>query len=59
MTIMRNDELHLDLNLKFLKDVIKDYTMQHEKRQLKHVTMEALQLLDMELDIRRLSHLKP
>ena len=55
----RNADIHNDLKMKFVEDVIRDYAKAHEKRLHQHTNVEAIQLLDTEQDIRRLKRNKP
>ena len=54
-----NDELHDDLAIKRVDEVIQDYATKHEKRLLRHTNVEAIQLLDNSQEIRRLKRIKP
>lgn len=55
----RNSELHLDLKIHWVRDIIRDFAIAHEKRLHEHINAEAIQLLDTEYDIRRLKRKKP
>lgn len=54
-----NEELHNDLAIKWVNEVIQDYALKHEKRLLCHTNVEAIQLLDNSQDLRRLKRTKP
>lgn len=55
----RNEDLHSDLNLRTVEEVIRDFSIQHERRLHEYDNIEALQLLDNSLDVRRLKRYKP
>lgn len=55
----RNDDIHSDLEMKFVDEVIKNFAEQHEKWLHQHIDVEAIQLLDTEFDTRRLERRKP
>lgn len=54
-----NEEIHQDLSIKLINEVIQEYAINHEKRMHEHVNVEVLQLLDHAQDIRRLRRVKP
>ena len=54
-----NLELHNDLGIAWINDVICDYAIKHEKRLLNHTNVEAIKLLDITHELRRLKRLKP
>ena len=54
-----NDELHDDLAIKRVNEVIQDYAAKHKRRLLRHTNVEAIQLLDNSQEIRRLKRIKP
>ena len=54
-----NDELHDDLAIKRVDEVIQDYAAKHERELLRHTNVEAIQLLDNGQEIRRLKRIKP
>ena len=54
-----NKELHNDLQISTVEDVIREYSNKHEKRLLNHINVEAIQLLDISNERKRLKGLKP
>lgn len=54
----RNEDLHRDLGLKTVDEVIRDFAIRHEQRLHDHVNSEALELLDNQHDKRRLKRRK-
>ena len=54
-----NDDIHKDLNVKTVNEVIKDLAAKHERRLHRHPNDEALQLLITQYDVRRLQRTKP
>ena len=56
---IRNDNLHKDLNVEMVDKEVKKFAQSHEQRLLKHVNVEALQLLDNDGLVRRLKRTKP
>lgn len=54
-----NLELHSDLEIGWINDVIREYATKHEKRLLNHTNVEAIQLLDVTHELRRLKRMKP
>jgi hypothetical protein len=56
---VRNSELHSDLQIQWVRDVIRDFAIAHEERLHAHVNSEVIQLLDTNHDIRRLKRKKP
>lgn len=54
-----NEELHRELNIKWVIEVIQQYAVKHEKRLLNHPNVEAIQLLDITHELRRLRRTKP
>lgn len=54
-----NQDLHNDLAIKWINEVIQEYATKHEKRLLNHTNIEAIQLLDITHELRRLQRLKP
>uniref|UniRef100_A0A1B6CGK2 Reverse transcriptase domain-containing protein n=1 Tax=Clastoptera arizonana TaxID=38151 RepID=A0A1B6CGK2_9HEMI len=56
---IRNDNLHKDLDVEIVDNVIKLYAQRHEQRLQQHVNIEAHQLLDNDDLIRRLKRVKP
>lgn len=55
----RNDDIHRDLNVDSVSEVIKKIASKHEQRLHDHVNVEAVQLLDNSEIIRRLKRTKP
>ena len=55
----RNDDIHKDLRMPFVEDVIREFAIAHERRLHEHVNVEAIQLLDIEQDTRRLKRYHP
>lgn len=55
----RNDDIHRDLGVSFVQEVIKDFANKHEQRLQQHVNAEAVKLLDTNDDIRRLKRRHP
>lgn len=55
----RNDGIHRDLAIKSVSEVIRDIAKTHERRLHRHPNSEAKELLDVELDTRRLKRTKP
>lgn len=56
---IRNSDIHRDLNIDYVKDVIKTFAERHQQRLQQHVNIEAKQLLDNTTCIRRLKRTKP
>lgn len=54
-----NREIHNDLEIKWIDDVIRECAIKHEKRLLTHTNVEAIQLLDITNERRRLKRSKP
>lgn len=55
-----NKEIHHDLSVKWVEEVICEFANKHEKRLLNHTNVEAMKLLDTILDLlRRLKRFKP
>ena len=54
-----NEDIHNDLNIKWVQEVIQDYASKHEKRLLNHTNIEAIRLLDITHELRRLKRTKP
>lgn len=54
-----NQELHDDLEIKYVSEVIQEFATKHEKRLLRHPNIEAIQLLDNSQEVRRLKRTKP
>lgn len=54
-----NEELHKDLAIKWVSEVISEHAVNHEKRLLRHTNVEAIQLLDNSQEPRRLKRVKP
>lgn len=55
----RNEDLHRDLDLKLVNDIIKDFAKSHEMRLTHHTNTEATLLLNSEDGLRRLKRNKP
>ena len=55
---IRNDNLHKDLDVETVDNVIKKYAQSHERLQ-RHINVEALQLLNNDGLVRRLTRTKP
>lgn len=53
-----NEEIHRDLEIKWVTDVIRENAIRHEKRLHKHTNVEAILLLDTTDDVRRLKRIK-
>ena len=56
---IRNDDLHRDLKVNLVIDIIKKNAEAHERRLHHHVNIEAIQLLDNTDIVRRLKRTKP
>lgn len=56
---IRNDDLHKDLGIENVDNVIKKFAQSHEQRLHQHVNAEVFQLLDNDNIIRRLKRVKP
>lgn len=56
---IRNDDLHRDLKIETVSEVVKNFATKHEQRLHKHMNPEALRLLDNSNVIRRLDRTKP
>lgn len=56
---IRGSDIHKDLRIDTVKQTINKQARKHEERLLKHVNVEALQLLDTTNQIRRLKRTKP
>ena len=56
---VRNDDLHRELGIPMVTDVIKHIAKKHEDRLIQHENPEALKLLDNSHSIRRLKRTKP
>lgn len=54
-----NKDLHADLNLQTIEEVIGEFARSHEGRLRQHINVEAIRLLDTEQDMRRLKRNKP
>lgn len=54
-----NREIHDDLEIKWIDEVIRECAIKHEKRLLSHINVEAIQLLDITNERRRLKRAKP
>lgn len=54
-----NEEIHGDLEIKKVADVIRENALGHEKRLHNHINVEALLLLDTTGEVRRLKRVKP
>lgn len=54
-----NEEIHDDLNVKWIDEVIQEFAIKHERRLLQHTNTEAIQLLDLTQELRRLKRIKP
>ena len=54
-----NEELHKDLQIKWVEEAIRENAIKHEKRLLTHSNVEAIQLLDITNELRRLKRTKP
>lgn len=54
-----NREIHDDLEIKWIEDVIRECANKHERRLLAHTNVEAIQLLDITNETRRLKRFKP
>ena len=55
----RNEDLHSDLDIPTVEEVIRCFAGKHEKRLHSHPNQEALDLLLFDQDIRRLKRSKP
>lgn len=55
----RNDDIHRDLGIEMIDEVIAQQAQAHEKRLHRHSNEEAIQLLDTTGDTRRLKRRKP
>lgn len=56
---IRNEDLHRDLKVDLVKNVIRKYAEAHQQRLHQHVNVEAIQLLDTTELVRRLKRTKP
>lgn len=54
-----NKEIHNDLRIEWVNEVIRENAIKHEKRLLNHTNIEAIQLLDITNEVRRLKRIKP
>lgn len=54
-----NVEIHNDLDIRWVNEVIQEHAIKHEKRLLNHTNVEAIQLLDTTYEVRRLKRIKP
>lgn len=54
-----NKEIHNDLKIKWVAEVIRENAIRHEKRLLNHTNVEAILLLDITNEVRRLKRTKP
>ena len=54
-----NEEIHKDLKIKKVEEIIREFAIKHEMRLLAHPNFEATQLLDTTNEIRRLKRLTP
>lgn len=54
-----NKEIHDDLQIEWVNEVIQQNAIKHEKRLLNHTNVEAIQLLDITNEVRRLKRTKP
>ncbi len=54
-----NDMLHSDLSIKWVEEVIREFASHHEERLQKHPNKLVTELLNTELDTRRLKRTKP
>lgn len=54
-----NSEIHKDLKIKMINEVVEEYAGKHKKRLLNHTNVEAIQLLDTTHETRRLKRTKP
>lgn len=55
----RNDDIHTDQRVPTVNEEIEKFAESHERRFHRHVNTEAIQLLDNELEVRRLKRLHP
>lgn len=53
------NEEHNDLDIKWVNEVIQDYAVKREKRLLRHINVEVIQLLGNSEDVKRLKRTKP
>ncbi|KAI5707647.1 hypothetical protein M8J77_006722 [Diaphorina citri] len=56
---IRNDNLHRDLCVETVKEVIQKAALAHQKRLQEHENIEVVHLLDVESLLRRLKRKKP
>jgi hypothetical protein len=56
---VRNSDLHRDLNIESVTDIIKKMAQNHERRLHNHPNAEAIQLLNYREATRRLNRTKP
>ncbi len=56
---VRNSDIHRDLEVATVKEEIQKYAAKHEARLHQHINAEALQLLDVKNQVRRLKRRKP
>lgn len=54
-----NVEIHNDLGISWVDEVIQEYAIKHEKRLRHHINVEAIQLMDTTHEVRRLKRTKP
>jgi len=54
-----NKEIHNDLKIQLVTEVIRENAIKHENRLLNHTNVEAIQLLDITNEVRRLKRVKP
>jgi uncharacterized protein YeeX (DUF496 family) len=56
---VRNSDLHRDLGIETVTDIIAKFAMSHEKRLQDHINIETSRLLDVNSITRRLKQKKP
>uniref|UniRef100_A0A0K8T2N3 RNA-directed DNA polymerase from transposon X-element n=2 Tax=Lygus hesperus TaxID=30085 RepID=A0A0K8T2N3_LYGHE len=56
---MRNDDIHRDLRVEMVTEIIAKYARKHEHRLHKHENLEMLNVLNNEGELRRLKRNKP
>lgn len=56
---IRNNHLHRDLKMEYVREVIKHYAEKHVQRLHQHVNVEMRRMLDDNNAVRRLQRTKP
>ncbi len=56
---IRNEDLHRDLKMEYIDEVIKYYAFKHDSRLRQHENIEICRMLDTPMTVRRLQRVKP